>query len=191
MRTLLIDNSTKRLRELIEALPGEIKVITKKQVSEQTLTDFDLVVLSGGSGNILPVLGHAEFYADEIKLLHSYKGPILGICLGCEIVCVAFGGTLKEMPEREHGEVSIDIIEPSLALHVDASVLMSFESHSIGIDKVPEDFVVCAESEHAPEIIRHRTRPIMGIQFHPEVEVSKKLWKWVFDTDMTTYKKEI
>jgi GMP synthase-like glutamine amidotransferase len=184
MRTLLIDNSTKRLQELIATLPGELTVITKQELANQTLNDFDLVVLSGGSGNIPTVLHDPKFYSDEVNMLHSFNGAILGICLGCEIICEAFGGTLKEMPAHEHGEVAIQIIDPSLALHIEASSLTSFESHFIGIDKVPDGFIVCAESEHAPEIIRHKTRSIIGIQFHPEVEISKKLWKWILDTEM-------
>ena len=185
MRTLLIDNSTKRLQELISTLPGELTTITKQEPINQDPDNFDLIVLSGGSENIPTVLYHPEFYSDEIKLLQSFKGAILGICLGCEIICKAFGGTLKEMPAHEHGEVTIQIIDPSLALHIEASSLVSFESHSVGIDKVPDNFIVCAESEHAPEIIRHATRRIIGIQFHPEVEVSKKLWAWILDTEMT------
>ena len=106
--------------------------------------------------------------------------PVIGICLGCEIICKAFGGELEFMPEHEIGKKEFEILDKSLAEKVGSRELIAFESHSLRIKKIPEDFYEVVRSNHGPEIIKHKTKPIIGIQFHPEVGVTKKLWEWLF-----------
>lgn len=178
MKTLLINNHTKHLNELFQFLPGEIVVIEKSDVETIEPNTFDLIVISGGH-RIPTVLNHPEEYTTEMELVRTTEKPILGICLGCEIICTAFGGTLKKLEVYERGEVTLDISSESLGSLLDAHTLTMYESHGIGIDALPPDFEICATSDHGPEIIKHKSRPIIGIQFHPEVEVSEKFWEWV------------
>lgn len=177
MKTLIVDNHTKHLKELKNSFE-DVTVISREEIKDISPEDFDLIVLSGGS-NVPTVLNHNEIYQEEEILLRSGK-PVIGICLGCEIICKTFGGELEFMPEHETGVKEFEILDKSLIEKVGVDELTAFESHALRIKKIPEDFYEVVRSNHGPEIIKHKTKPIIGVQFHPEVGVTKKLWEWLF-----------
>ncbi len=163
MKVLLIDNGTKLLEKLQKLIP-EAK-ITKKW-NDVTLLDtkeVDVIILSGSStqgvvGNVLGLL-------KEIELVRNAKVPIIGICLGCEIIAYAFGGTLEGMKEKHTGIRTIDIIDPTF---YEKPIISVYECHEKIIKEMPKDFLILAKSLQGPEAIKHKTRPIYGLQFHPE-----------------------
>lgn len=177
MKTLIVDNHTKHLEELKNSFEN-VTVISREEIKNISSEDFDLIVLSGGS-NVPTVLNHNEIYQEEEGLLNLGK-PVIGICLGCEMICKAFGGELEFMVEHEMGLKEFEIVDQSLAEKIGADEFIAFESHSLRIKKIPEDFYEVVRSNHGPEIIKHKTKPIIGIQFHQEVGVTKKLWEWLF-----------
>jgi GMP synthase (glutamine-hydrolysing) len=176
MKTLIVDNHTKHIQELKNSFE-HATVISREEIKNFPVDDFDLIVLSGGS-HVPTVLNHNEIYQEEERLLNLGK-PVIGICLGCEIICKAFGGELEFMPEHQRGTKQFEIIDKILASKMGAHELTAFESHSLRIKKLPEDFYEMIRSEHGPEMIKHKTLPIIGVQFHPEVGATKKLWEWV------------
>lgn len=176
MKTLIINNNTKHLAELQNIFLESI-VISREDIASINVAEFDLIVISGGS-HVPTVVNHNEIYIEEEKLIQSGK-PVIGICLGCEIICKAFGGELEFMTEHEVGEKHFEILDKSLAYKIEASKLVAFEAHSLRIKKIPDYFYEVVRSDHGPEIIKHETKPIIGIQFHPEVAVNKKLWEWI------------
>jgi anthranilate synthase component 2 len=96
--------------------------------------------------------------------------PLLGVCLGHQGIGVAFGGAVVRAGELMHGKVS--------AIHHDGRGLFKglaqpFQAgryHSLVVaDPVPDALEVSARTEEGTIMgVRHRTRPIHGVQFHPE-----------------------
>lgn len=165
MKILLVDNGSKLIRELAAALPGELVTVPWSGVGSTDTTDFDLIVLSGGSG--FSVSGNEEKLKDEIRLIRDDRKPLIGVCFGCELIADAFGGVLERMPADHQGEVRITV-EPTHREFFGFDEFTSYEHHIWRIKQVPPEFIVMASSEHGPELIRHRKLPIFGLQFHPE-----------------------
>ena len=178
MKTLLVNNHTKHLKELI-SLFSNTTIIEKENLKNGVdLSLYDLLVFSGGS-DVPTVLRHPEEYSLEMNLIREANISILGICLGAEIIIKAFGGELRELSEEYRGNVKLRITDEKLKLLNGSDVLEVKEGHHVGIKNVPNDFTICAYSEHSPEIIRHTRKPILAIQFHPEISKNENLIKWL------------
>jgi GMP synthase-like glutamine amidotransferase len=181
MRVLMINNGTKHLKELITVFPIAT-IITPPQLKDYiNKGEFDLIVLSGGS-NIPTVLRHPEQYQEELSIISKITTPILGICFGCELIAAAFGGTLHELSERHEGEITLTIFNDELASIIYDSHITVHEAHHIAIETVPKEFEICATSNHGIEIIKHKTKKIIGLQFHPELDRNETLYHWIYKT---------
>lgn len=167
MKILLIDNGTTLLKKLRKLIPGDEIVHDFKSITTEDSKDFDLIILSGSKE--LSVLYENESFKSEIDLILNTHTPLIGICLGCELIATAFGGTLKRLDERHSGIREITAIKDDDVLHVEKGESYEvYEGHRWIIDTTPNDFEVLAVSNEGPEIIKHNTLPIWGLQFHPE-----------------------
>ncbi len=164
--TLLIDNGSIRIEELKRLLGPAVTTILPAELPQIRERDFTLIVLSGSSQ--FPVIGNADRYAAEIELIRSATTPIIGICLGCELIVTALGGTLRDLGEKRTGLTTIRPVPNPDAMFDPGYSFQVYEAHRWAVDRLPPGFSVIATSEHGPEIIRHRERPLVGIQFHPE-----------------------
>lgn len=180
MKILLVDNHSKHKDEILSLFNDDVIVETQEQIGALDDLLYDLIILSGGS-NTPSVLYNPDSYEKEYLLIKNTSTPILGICLGNEIITKSFGGTLQDFGKINRGEVSVEIIDKNLKEIVKENPFQVYEAHEVGIKEMPNDFLICAHSKHGPEIIKHKTKPIIGIQFHPEVEANKLLWKWIFE----------
>ncbi len=126
------------------------------------------IVLSGGPKSV---------YDQDAPMsdpgLFDLGMPVLGICYGAQLMTVQFGGRVEKAVKREFGKAYLDIVDPVgifaglEAGHPEYQVWMS---HGDRVEELPADFVVTAQSAHSPQAaIRHRERPFVGVQFHPEV----------------------
>jgi GMP synthase (glutamine-hydrolysing) len=181
MNVLVIDNQSKFLENLVCVFPANVTVIKPEKIFETDIASFDLIVLSGGS-HVPTVLNHPEHYQAEMNVVRTSSLPILGICLGSEIISAAFGGVLQELPVSHSGEVTLTISNPELRSQLETTTIKVHESHRIRTVQLPQHFVACASSSHGIEIFKHETKPILGIQFHPEVASNAKLIAWVLET---------
>lgn len=96
--------------------------------------------------------------------------PVLGICYGMQLACEVLGGEVSAAPAREYGRVRLRIREPSgILAHLPAETSV-WMSHGDVVTRVADDFVAMAETDTCPiAAVRHRQRPVFGVQFHPEV----------------------
>ncbi len=96
--------------------------------------------------------------------------PVLGICYGMQLACQALGGNVKPAGHREFGRAHCHIQEADGlfgGIPADTEVWMS---HGDQVQSVGEDFVSLAATDTCPiAAVRHRNRPVYGLQFHPEV----------------------
>lgn len=141
---------------------------------------YDIIILSGGS-DMPPVAEYPEAYMKERALIRSSSVPIIGVCLGCELIAYEFGATLKNLGEKRQGFVQISF-DPSFQSSFKQKEIIAYEAHSRIIENLPEMFDTIATSEHGPEIIRHRERSLWGIQFHPEHLTERTLGDEIFLT---------
>jgi GMP synthase (glutamine-hydrolysing) len=94
----------------------------------------------------------------------------LGICLGHQIIGRAFGGEVARGESGEYAAVEIDILEPDDLFKGLGRKLTVWESHRDEVSRLPEDFILLAKSEVcAVEAMKHKSKSIYGVQFHPEV----------------------
>ncbi len=164
MNILLIDNGTKLLEKLEHLLPGHDVVHTWRDFTEVDVKDADLIILSGGSA--MQLVGNEAEFAREIELVRTTEKPVIGICFGCEIMAVAFGATLRELEVKHEGIKEIEILEEGAAST--PRRVKVYEYHRWIIDQMPEGFEIVGRSKDGPELIRHTSKPLYGLQFHPE-----------------------
>ncbi|USN94861.1 MAG: gamma-glutamyl-gamma-aminobutyrate hydrolase family protein [Candidatus Nomurabacteria bacterium] len=173
MKTLIVDNHTKNIDELKNLFKNS-NVIKKEYFKKDLdVSEYDLVVFSGGS-DVPTVLRHKDFYKDEIDFVKDIKKPVLGICLGFEIIAAAFGGRLFELDEEKRGVVDIKIKNEEIFEGKELNIKV-YEAHTIGIKKAPDYFVELARSEHGIEIMLNKKNKILAIQFHPEIKNNSEL----------------
>jgi GMP synthase (glutamine-hydrolysing) len=98
--------------------------------------------------------------------------PVLGVCYGMQLIAHLEGGAVERAGRREYGRADVDVIETSgvfAGFTTDQSV-GAWMSHGDHVERPPDGYVVTASSTNTPvAAMRHRTKPIHAVQFHPEV----------------------
>jgi len=96
--------------------------------------------------------------------------PVLGICYGMQLVCDVLGGRVQSTPAREYGRTFIRVVHDNELFANTPLQMQVWMSHGDEVSGVSADFLPLAESRTCPiAAVRHRTRPVYGLQFHPEV----------------------
>ncbi len=98
--------------------------------------------------------------------------PFLGVCLGHQSLGESFGGKVIAAPKLMHGKTS-DIQHDGKTLFAKLPktlTVMRYHSLILASDSIPDDFEISANNTDDDEVmgIRHKTRPLEGVQFHPE-----------------------
>jgi GMP synthase (glutamine-hydrolysing) len=106
--------------------------------------------------------------------LMSVEIPILGICYGVQRLIQDQGGSVAALPKREYGRSAVRIQCPSPLLEGLPDGFLSWMSHGDTIEKVAPEYRIVATTENdLPAIVVHQSKPIYGLQFHPEVTHSQ------------------
>jgi GMP synthase (glutamine-hydrolysing) len=96
--------------------------------------------------------------------------PILGICYGMQLVCQALGGKVESHRGREYGPATCRVLQANELFANLPSEFQVWMSHGDQVTVISNDFAVLAATENCPlAAVRHQTRPLYGLQFHPEV----------------------
>jgi anthranilate synthase component 2 len=98
--------------------------------------------------------------------------PVLGVCLGLQALVTACGGTVERV-EPAHGEVARVEHDGSGVLEGIPSPFEAVRYHSLAATRVPDELVVTARADGVVMAVQHRTRPLAGVQFHPESILSR------------------
>ena len=99
--------------------------------------------------------------------------PILGICYGAQLMIQQMGGKVEKAEKREFGKADLAILSTEglfAGLETGDIHHQVWMSHGDRVEFAPEGFVTTATSAHSPfAALRHRDRPFVAVQFHPEV----------------------
>lgn len=163
---LLVDNGSTLTESLARLLPTRPTIVHFGDIQSTSAVGYDCVILSGSS--VLPITGNESAFESEASLIRKSDIPIIGICLGAELIGHTFGATLRNLGEKRKGLIDITSTDKEGLLLEPGRRFSVYEAHRWTLGTVPENFRVLAESDHGPEIIKHVSRPVWGLQFHPE-----------------------
>jgi len=124
------------------------------------------IILSGGPASVY----EADAPTVDPKVLDV--APVLGVCYGMQLIAHLQGGEVIGAGKREYGRADVEITERAglFAGFAAGEHLTAWMSHGDHVDRPPPGFVVTASSATVPiAAMRHTSRPIHGVQFHPEV----------------------
>ena len=171
MRTLLIDNYdsfTFNLFHLLGEVNGSEPIVVRNDEltwEELEALRFDNIVISPGPGRP----EHERDVGVSLDALQRATVPVLGVCLGHQALAHVTGGAVVYAPEVMHGRLS--------PIHHDGRGLFdgvpqgfaAVRYHSLAVGAVPADLRVTAWTQDDVVMgLEHRTRPLWGVQFHPE-----------------------
>ncbi|MCA1677432.1 MAG: aminodeoxychorismate/anthranilate synthase component II, partial [Actinobacteria bacterium] len=172
MRTLLIDNHdsyTYNLFHLIADTYGvRPTVLTNDSPAwvDVCLDDFDAIIISPGPGH--PQQDRDVGHAPEAVLTGGL--PVLGVCLGHQMLAWLTGGRVVPAPQPRHGHIG-QVRHAGDDLFADIPDRFSaVRYHSLCVaEPLPAELVATAWAEDGVVMaLRHRERPWFGVQFHPE-----------------------
>jgi GMP synthase (glutamine-hydrolysing) len=123
------------------------------------------IIFSGGPASVYePKAPHCD------PKLFDLGVPVLGICYGMQLACHLLGGEVKPFHSREFGraQLKVQASEGLLAGLPDETIV--WMSHGDQVQAAGGDFIPLASTDTCPvAAVRHKSRPIYGLQFHPEV----------------------
>ena len=168
---LLIDNYDSfsyNLFQLVGTLNPDIRVVRNDLLSlpEIEALSPEAILLSPGPGRP----ADAGICEEAVQKL-SGKIPILGVCLGHQAICEAFGGTVGYAKALMHGKSSLTKLAPSCPLFQDLPPEIPVARyHSLAAkEPLPPDLEAAAVAENGEIMaLQHKTHPTFGLQFHPE-----------------------
>ena len=183
MKILLIDNYdsfTYNLYHYISKIKKNVEVIRNDKIDSKTILrkKYDKIVISPGPGNP----NQAGNCLKIVKEVHK-KIPILGVCLGHQIIGQVFGGKIISAKNLMHGKTSkIKHNKKGLFKNIH-NYFEATRYHSLVVDRnrLPKSLLITAETKNKTIMgLMHKDYDIHGFQFHPEsisTKVGMKLIK--------------
>ena len=169
---LLIDNYDSfsyNLYQLVGSVEPDIRVIRN-----DAMTVEEIEALHPAGIILSPGPGHPEEAGVCIEVVQKLgsKIPILGVCLGHQSICTAYGATVSYAKQLMHGKQSTVTADPECPLFRDCPLAFPVARyHSLAADEstLPDCLRVTARTADGEVMaVQHRDYPVYGVQFHPE-----------------------
>lgn len=134
---------------------------------------FDGIVISNGPGN--PSMVGRTVQTVREALEHDI--PMLGICLGHQLLALAAGGTTHKLKFGHRSQNQPCLVEGSKRCYI------TTQNHSFSVKDLPPDFApwFTNANDGSNEGMRHVSAPFMSVQFHPEAAPGPEDTEWIFD----------
>lgn len=169
---LLIDNYDSfsyNLYQLVGSLGENIEVIRNDAMTCDEIRKMNptAIILSPGPGRP----SEAGICENVVRTL-GQRIPMLGVCLGHQAICEAYGAKIVHAKQLMHGKQSEAALDTSSALfqNMPAKIQVA-RYHSLSVDAktLPRNLAVTAMADDGEVMaVEHRTAPVFGVQFHPE-----------------------
>ncbi len=169
---ILVVNNYGQFCHLIHRAVRDLDMDTRIVPNTTSIEDIlaeepDGLILSGG-----PEMDRAGSCFDYVKEIDL---PILGICLGHQAIALSYGGHVRSGKKGGYAEIEIEVIEEDDILRGLGPRTTVWASHADEVSVLPEGFIHLARSDICEiEAMRHPTKPIYGVQWHPEVSHTEK-----------------
>ncbi len=137
------------------------------------LDNVDAVVSLGGSQSVGGPESWIAKEMDFIRAAHERSLPVVGLCLGCQIVAAALGGEVSQMESPEVGMLDVEILPPGQTDTMLAGVawrMPQFQIHGDEVKTLPEGAVCLARSEKCDIQAFRAGMRTYGFQFHFECD---------------------
>jgi anthranilate synthase/aminodeoxychorismate synthase-like glutamine amidotransferase len=162
------DSFTYNLVQYIRKIGEEVVVIRNDQLTLETIEIMqpDSILISPGPGNP----NTAGLCLDVVKRFHQ-EIPILGVCLGQQIIAQAFGGNIIKAAKPMHGKISSIRHDKCGVFTGLPSPFQVTRYHSLIVEEssLPSCLKISARSEDGEIMaLRHKEYKVEGVQFHPE-----------------------
>ncbi len=173
MKILVIANRGQynhRIYRTLKYLGADVKLVQNSISIDEVMAEApDGLVIGGG-----PFLDEIGNSAGIIERFHK-EMPILGICLGQQLIAKQFGGEVRTAEVGEYADSKIIVDDEDEILKGVGPSFNAWVSHKDEVSKIPDDFKVLAHSDTCDiEAVAHKEYPLYGVQFHPEVEHTPK-----------------
>lgn len=173
-KILVLDNYDSfvyTLNGYLQQLGAETEVLRNDVVPESQLPEllakYDAVLLSPGPGTP----ADAGLSIAVVRQALVTGQPVFGVCLGHQAIAEAMGATVTSAEELMHGKTSQVQHDSSLVYQGVPQPFTATRYHSLAVvaNTVPEDLLVTSKTAGGVIMgLQHRSKPIYGVQFHPE-----------------------
>ncbi len=163
------DSFSYNLYQLVGEINPDIRVIRNDELPADEIRDLQpqRIILSPGPGRP----EHAGVLIDVVKTLGT-EIPILGVCLGHQAICAAYGAVVTYAGRLMHGkqsEAELDLECPLFAGCPKQAPVARYHSLAADADTMPDCLKVTAVTKEGEIMaVQHREYPVFGVQFHPE-----------------------
>ncbi len=161
------DSFVFNLVQYLGQLGADTVVRRNDEVRAAAAADFDGVLLSPGPG----VPEQAGVSVEMVESCEHLGVPLLGVCLGHQAIAVAHGATVSRAPELLHGKTSEVQHGGAGVLHGLPTPFHATRYHSLAVveSTLPAELAVTGRTPSGVVMaLRHRDKPVEGVQFHPE-----------------------
>ena len=171
MTILIVNNKGQYNHRIARSLqylqiPSEL---VSNELSIEEIEAKNPIGLILGGGPSLEGAGLCEEYIKHFDI------PILGICLGHQLIAKAYGGEVETAETESYAQVKININEDKGLFKGLAPEMDVWSSHKDEVKTILQDFEILASSNLCDiESFKHKSKDVYGIQFHPEVHHTPK-----------------
>lgn len=166
MKILVINNHGQynhRIYRSLHYLKYPAEIIQNSTSLDEVRKKEPLGIILGG-GPTIERAGNSQQYVEELDC------PILGICLGHQIIAQVYGGDIGSAGIESYARNTITILDKDDIFQGLGETMDVWTSHKDEVKTLPEDFNLLATSDICEiEAMKHQQKPVYGIQFHPEV----------------------
>jgi GMP synthase (glutamine-hydrolysing) len=170
MKIVIVDNGgqwTHREWRVLRYLSVDTWIVPNDTPFEK-IQNVDAILLSGGAPRValdIERMGNNGEYVDRADF------PILGICAGMHFMVGHFRGGTGAALKPEYGRTRLHVDEENDLFCGLPKEFTVWESHNDEVNELPEGFRVLAHSDNCDvQAVKMTSRPLYGLQFHPEVE---------------------
>ncbi|MFA6866779.1 MAG: glutamine-hydrolyzing GMP synthase [Clostridia bacterium] len=174
-QTILILDFGGQYKELIARSIREMNiyaVVKSGSINSEEVKQINPIgiILTGGPNSV-----YGDSALDFDSQIFNLGVPVLGICYGMQLMCHTLGGVVGSCNVSEFGVVSATLNTTSVLFNNVSTTTKVLMSHSDRVYKVPKGFNVLGKTSRCPICaMGNNDKKLFGIQFHPEVELSKE-----------------
>ncbi len=170
LKVLFVNNKDSFVWNLVDYVsifePDTVVVPNTISLDEVKKINPDAIVISPGPGHP----ANPKDIGTCLEIIRESSVPLLGVCLGHQAIAVAFGGEVSHSPSGPlHGKTSLIYHNGNGIYQGLPNPVVGGRYHSLAITRLPKELEVIARTQDGIIMgVKHRQRPIFGLQFHPE-----------------------